>query len=186
MMMMQVETQRKFKACSQESPITILFNTKDTTNPWDQRGGKVTLERRLENIIGFKVVYAQITAESSSTPYRDAGFIRVLKSNVLGSLSRGNEFQTATGVDTLNTVCTADSTIIGWWAPCYSTNIEMANWSSQVSAYDVNTLHLFPTPYSIQYFDWRVEALNGSITTGTPGFNLEFAIQFFPVCECSH
>jgi hypothetical protein len=158
----------------EKTPVTVLVS-RSTTDPltFGVLSGEVKLVKRIENCYGLKVNYFNLEDEGETI---QKGFIRLLNSQVLGSLMRKNEFQTASDQDVpagTPQIMEAQSNIIAWNALRRSNN---ANTSSQADQMLVNGMHYFGRLYTIENFDWYVSMLDGSIGFDTT--NVQFVIEF--------
>lgn len=168
----------RYKICERSNPHTILVNSAKNA-PLNVFSGNVKLERRLEDIIAFKVDYFNISDGPGEYPI-EHGYIRILKSAYLGGLVKDNLFSTAISTNTDLSIAEKISDIIAWCAP----SVQSLNIPSQVIPNDVNLKRHFIRPRDIDSFDWAIEGLNGQLFTGDK-YAFEMVIRFYPACHCN-
>jgi hypothetical protein len=136
--------------------------------------GTVTFAERLENVIGFRLAYVNVTRMNTITDLQ--GNSIMFRSNKLGSMLATNPYRiTRWDEGTPNTAMIL-SNVIG----IYPTEF---NFQQHIFHEFMMPEHYFTQAMPIDRFDWQVEATTGSFNITTV-CALEFAIEFFVVCNC--
>lgn len=168
------------KICPRKNPHTVILNSRYSLGMPSLTSGKVVLQRRLENIIAFKVDLFYMNGLAPANPLAD-GFAALLKSAYLGSLVVDNLFQTGTSLDATQTVVNQNTDVIAWLFPSPFGNV-----NSIVDPYLCNNLKKFSRPRDIDTFDWKVELVSGLAIVGVAPYAVEIVITFYEACHCNY
>jgi len=183
------------KPCKSNSYIIVIDSRVGITpnadpSTWQFRGN-AKLQRRLENIVAFRVRSFHLTSSNTSiiTVISSDNAAKLL-SNRLGGKIISNPYQLGVSVDTglaafpvngtAQTVI-PQSNMIG--LRLVPTILAETGWTPLA---DINPLLRFITPQIIEDFDWQIAPINDlPVAVTTVSFiHANITIEFFPQCTC--
>lgn len=139
--------------------------------------GVVKFDRRIDDVIGMRVLYFALSQESPLNQY-DGSLIK-LSSSILGSGLQRAPFQLANTTETGTSTALPHSGVIALSTVCQANR----TWPFEMT--QVNQRLNFTSPKSIEYFDWLIQSVNGiSNLIHLNPFALEFVIEFYTLCKC--
>ena len=137
--------------------------------------GNVRLDERIDDVIGFRVLYLAIAQEGALTQVN--GSLMVLSSNKLGGAVKRPSFKIAIASDTVPMVANEFTNVIGLGV----ITKDNRDWGFPFSEVNRKIDFLSATP--VQDFDWTVQPVSGGFLTPNP-FALDLVIEFYTQCQC--
>ncbi len=169
------------KMCPNRSHIIIINATKTTLGTTDY-AGVATLTRRLDDIVGFRVVQCHIGIRLSAND-ATTGPLYAILSGKLGSQISTNPFQLGTSTSGGTQTVTAISNLIGL-SNIASLRYSTGNAETLTNSTELNSQRLmFSKPTTIESFDWEIAPLAGTLTNSVP-ITVQLVLEFFPTCSC--
>lgn len=173
------ERTRDFIDCSKGSYMVVI-NTAPTDEAYYNDGvnGKVTFDRRLEKVIGFRVIDFNISNQTYDLG--DTPPMLFLQSSMLGSQLGFNPYKRNVSV-TPPSKTVSDSALIG--VTYFPTNLGGAK---SVSVGRLSPRFNFPKPTYIDSFDWTLSSPSLSLIGrgGELDPQINLIIEFFFTCQC--
>lgn len=149
-------------------------------------GGLVKLEKRIYDVVAFRVRFFLITLDVNDlTPY--GALTLLLTSKELGRLS-DSAFYVGTAVSTESVQNTeVVSNVIGWFGRGLQTGTggNAIIGTSQAPSSVVNNYVRFKSPQVIENFDWNIFDLYGNaLPAFTHDYKVEMVLEFHQQCNC--
>ena len=138
--------------------------------------GTVKLEKRIDDVVGFRVRMASVSQESPMIVGN--GSLLALRSSILGSALSLNPYQFAITTNQADSISTNYSDIIG--LSCMG----VVNKERGFPFEQLNRKMSFVRAGPVQNFDWSLSVVNGSYNL-TADFAVEIIIEFYTLCKCS-
>ena len=172
--------------CPNKRPISVLVSALFSPINSSNLFGNVTLQTRLENIVGYKISFSNITAfntlPASFIPTSHSASLWAITSRSISSMGNGNVFNIARTINNNKSTAINESNIIG-----FITNQPTTFNSLQPSAFNINSYTPFGSTQWVESFDWGVEGINTNLLSAGAGsvITIEFMIDFYQECYCS-
>ncbi len=137
--------------------------------------GTVKLERRIDDVVGFRVRMASIS--QASPMIVGDGTLLTLRSSILGSAISSNPYQFSITTNQADSISTSYSDVVG--ISCMGVIDKERSFPFE----QLNRKMYFAHAEPVQNFDWSLSVVNGVYTLGAD-FAIEIVIEFYILCKC--